>query len=322
MSSSDNVSRLVLLAVLLVPAVAHAGDPCAEGEAALRLKDLTRASITVDECTAVDAAKGAALAAKVDQAAEAAGYATIDITTKPEGATVIVDTAKDRPFVSPRQVWVASGLHDVTALVDGAPVSGSTFRIAGGERGLVMIDLPPAPVAGEVKEVDFGEDGGPPELTTGGPADEKFGSLLPERYLRGIGARGETEAAKASRAEGWIGGGLAARDLTVAIAVAGRYRLAGERASIGLAVDGVAMGGSGFGLVGAGGFVTGGYTRGVRVTLGVGAAIATYRLDGEAARDVGLGLYGELARGRISLVGRGDGDGAPDRFVLMFGVRW
>lgn len=201
-----HVSRIVAVLILLIAAPASADDACDEVKQALRAKDITRASIAVADCAALDA--------DVTAAAEAAGYSAIEVVTKPAGGTVLVDTAADRPFVTPRKIWVASGLREFTALVDGQPAVASSLSLRDHSRAVVLIELPEAPPPVGVREVDFTDDEGGPELTRGGPADEKFGSLLPDRYLRGVTARGEGEAARARR--GWwrLGIGVATRTVT------------------------------------------------------------------------------------------------------------
>jgi len=282
----------VIVAALLTASTAHADDgACKTATQAMKAQELTRASLLVDACRLEDEAQGGKLDLELTAKLEELRYARVEIETRPTGGMVIVDAVVDLPFAAPRTVWLAPGVHDITALVDGQAVARTTLNLRADSTAMAMIELPDAPEpGGEVQELDFAGDGGPPELTTGGPEDEKFGSLLPDRYLRGVHAEGEAEVAPRRRGEWWIGAGVSTRvSPGVAVGAQRRYRIAGERTTLGLMLDVHAVGGYLAGGLGGALLLSGGHEVGerrdayLRVTLGAGPGVAIADGTGAAA---------------------------------------
>jgi hypothetical protein len=175
--------RWFLCAIVILGAVgpAHA-DPCADARKELKKKDLTRASIDAAAC------KDDALIGDVDAKAKKAGYSLLDVDTDPTGGMVFVETAPDRAFATPAHVWLAPGRWSVIAEVDGTPVTQTVAVAEDGNPVNAMLDLPPPPDPAGNGVVDMGEEGGG-DLHSGPPPEQKFKSLLPDRYQRGVDAR-------------------------------------------------------------------------------------------------------------------------------------
>ncbi len=309
--------RIVFLAVFLTASTAAADEPCKAVEQAIKAKDLTRASLLADGCDDAD------VAAKLDKALAKQKYARVEVMTTPEGGSAFVDVAEDLTFATPRTVWLAPGVHDITAVVDGTPVSRTTMRFAEDDRAAALLELPPPPDAPGTQELNFAEDGGPPEMTVGQPKDEKFKSLLSDKYLKGINAQGEAIVVPEPRGELWVGAGYTSRVMGVAVGVQPRYRVAGGFWALGVALDLNVVGGyedAGYASFAGAGLAT--VAVGEKVRQAIGAGVGFAFASGEA-RDAGVVLHAETAYQRYSVVGRVE---VPpfERIsaAVMLGVRW
>ena len=175
---------LVALAALAAPA---RGDDCDDARAAVARKDLVRASIAAAGCD------DEALLADLERRATAKGMSPVEVITSPAGGTVVVELAADLPFTTPRRIWLPEGRHQVTGLVDGAPVASALVIARDGNRTVALIELPaPAPPPG-TGTIDFEEEGGG-EMQSGPPEKVELPSLLPDKYLRGVDATGADPA--------------------------------------------------------------------------------------------------------------------------------
>lgn len=172
---------LVTITILVGAAAPAHADPCADARAEVKKKDWVRASIDASVCG------DDALVADVEKRALAAGYSAVDVLTDPDGATVVVENAPDRPFTTPRRVWMSAGRYTVTALMDGQPMVETLAVVNEGNDARVFLALPPPPDASADGTVDMGEEGGG-EMKIGPPPKQEMPSLLPEKYQRGVDA--------------------------------------------------------------------------------------------------------------------------------------
>jgi hypothetical protein len=176
------VHRLLLVLPILAAAAPVYADPCGDARAELKAKDLARAWIDASACG------DETLIADVEARVEKAGYSPVEVVTDPDGGTVVVEPAPDRPFTAPMRVWLPPGRHYVTAMVDGQPVAQTVAVAKNGSRTSALLSLPPPADPAKTGVVDMGEEGGG-EMSSGPPPKTEMPSLLPERYQQGVDKR-------------------------------------------------------------------------------------------------------------------------------------
>jgi hypothetical protein len=303
--------RAVLVIVTLAALTGRAlADECADARGAMKQGDLVRAQL--HGCAAIDG--------DLEARAEQKGWSPVEIVTEPDGGTVIVASAPELPFRAPRKLWLPPGDHELTALVDGAPVVSVLVILKDGNRALARLELPVASVepAGD-GAVDFGEEGGAGDVARGPPPKQEFDSLLPARYRKGLAAEGE-------------GGAGVERTRRLRIA-AGGIGIFGHGTSswgaIGEVSYRIAAGAPRAALVPAiGGWYVDGHAGGIAsvtfqgffgpVSIGGGPAAAL-------AEESGIGVVGVagVARGAIGVDLRADYlIGAHPSAALLVGLRW
>ncbi len=153
--------------------------------------DHVRASLVLPTCdaaagTAPDLAAGARAARlAVARTAERQDWSPVELLVRAAGAdaTLTIDAFPGLP-VSQGSHRLPAGHYRITARNAHGEV-GNDLDLANGSRALVLIDLPTGPVAATAGTLDF-TDGEPTAPVAGPPPVIKRGSLLPERYLRGL----------------------------------------------------------------------------------------------------------------------------------------
>ncbi len=153
--------------------------------------DHARAGLLVPSCSDPALAEDAALAVSaratriaVSKAATAGDWSKIELVIKGDAATATVDAFPEIPLVS--GAWrLPPGTYKITA----GPAS-TELTLSDGIRSLVMLEPPPAVSVRDPKQktVDF-TSGEPMDAPVSGPPKVEHGSLLPERYRKGLAAR-------------------------------------------------------------------------------------------------------------------------------------
>lgn len=164
---------------------------CKAAIAAVAVADHARASLVLPACdvaivadpTVAAGARTARIA--VARAAERQSWSPVELAVRPAGAEarLAIDAFPGLPVTEGRHL-LPSGTYRVTARNAHGEV-GYGLTIADGSRALILIDLPTAPTSGGTNVLDFTE-GEPAAPMAGPPPVIKRGSLLPERYRRGL----------------------------------------------------------------------------------------------------------------------------------------
>ncbi|HVV86851.1 MAG TPA: hypothetical protein VHE35_27625 [Kofleriaceae bacterium] len=171
------------------------GDPvaaCKAAIAAAQAGDLARASLVVPACdpavTTVPALAADARRARIaiSHAASAQGWSPVEVVVRPAAAvaTVTVDAFPGLPVAVGRHLLPA-GHYRFTAHGAQGDV-GYDLALDADSRALVLLDVPPPPAAAGNGVLDF-TDGEPTATVAGPPPKIDHGSLLPERFRRGLG---------------------------------------------------------------------------------------------------------------------------------------
>lgn len=156
-----------------------------------KLGDHARAGLVVGACSDASLAADTELAAQarqtriaVSKAATAGDWSKIELVIKTEGATATIDAYPEIPLAT--GTWrVPPGNYVVTA----GPAS-QALALHDGIRSFVVLEPPPPPsaVLSRQKTVDF-TSGEPMDAPVAGPPKIEHGSLLPERYRKGLAAK-------------------------------------------------------------------------------------------------------------------------------------
>lgn len=165
---------------------------CKAAIAAAQAGDHARASLVLPSCdTAVTTAPDVAAAARtariaVARAAERQDWSPVEIALRPAGAeaTLAIDAFAGLPVREGRYLLPA-GRYRISATNAIGAVS-YDLTLSDGSRALVLVDLPTAAPAATAGVLDF-TDGEPTTPVAGPPPIIKHGSLLPDRYRRGLG---------------------------------------------------------------------------------------------------------------------------------------
>ncbi|HEU4731096.1 MAG TPA: hypothetical protein VFT22_24550 [Kofleriaceae bacterium] len=249
---SDALARHTAADVAALRAQPGDAARCTLGAVHARRNDLPRAALYLADCerrTLPDDIAPAVRAAvrDVKRRLDGSRLAALDILSVPEGLTAQIDALPGESFTTPAKIWVEPGVHEVqvsagartwTQRVTTEPHKDATAIIEAR-----LIARPPAP---RTQAIDFGNDepgGALGEQHTGPPPAIQHPPLISDRY-RGIpapAAEGPIDDPLAARAAPtperrlWlglrVGGGLfddgsAAARAGLALAVAGRFRLA------------------------------------------------------------------------------------------------
>ena len=182
--------------VELAAAVATS-DPvamCRAAIAATTAGDHARASLVLPACEAAiisapdltDQARTARLA--IARTAARQDWSPVELMVRPAGATATlsIDAFAGLPVPTGR-VLLPAGTYRVTARNTRGEVS-YDLAVADGSRALVLIDLPTASATATAGVLDF-TDGEPAATVAGPPPVIRRGSLLPERYRRGLAVK-------------------------------------------------------------------------------------------------------------------------------------
>lgn len=153
--------------------------------------DHVRASLVLPACDgavalAPELANGARTARiAIARAAERESWSPVELVVRPAGADghLTIDAFPGLPVSAGRHL-LPPGYYRVTATGDGGEVS-YDLTVADGSRALVLIELPAVATSG-AGVVDF-TTGEPTAAMAGPPPVIRRGSLLPDRYLRGLG---------------------------------------------------------------------------------------------------------------------------------------
>lgn len=173
-------------------ASADPGRMCRAAIALGKAGDHARAGLLVPSCSDPSLAADTALAASarttriaVSRAATAGDWSKIELVIKGDGAALAtVDAFPEIPLVS--GAWrLPPGTYKITA----GPAS-TELTLSDGIRSLVMLEPPLAVSVRDPKQktVDF-TSGEPMDAPVAGPPKVEHGSLLPERYRRGLAAK-------------------------------------------------------------------------------------------------------------------------------------
>lgn len=171
------------------------GDPvtmCRAAIAASAAGEHARASLVLPACdaavaTAPELADGTRTARiAIGRAAERDSWSPVELVVRPAGADahLTIDAFPGLP-VTAGSHRLPPGHYRVTART-AAGLVGYDLTVADGSRALILVELPAAPAAGAAGLVDFTDDQ-PTAPMAGPPPVIRHGSLLPERYLRGLG---------------------------------------------------------------------------------------------------------------------------------------
>ena len=165
---------------------------CKAAIAAARGGDHARASFVLPACdqaeaTAPELAAGARAARiAVARTAERQDWSPIEIVVRPAGsqATLAIDAFPGLPVREGRHLLPAGRYRVLAHGAQGD--AGYELSLSEGARALVLIDLPVAAPPATAGVLDFteGEPGAP---VAGPPPKINHGSLLPDRYRRGLG---------------------------------------------------------------------------------------------------------------------------------------
>lgn len=183
----------------LAAAVAS-GDPVAACRAALAAADAgehARASLVLPACDdAVTAAPELAEPVRkaqlaIARTAERADWSPVELVVRPAGAeaTLAIDCFPGLP-VREGRVMLPAGRYLITASNAYGQV-GHDLALADGSRALVLIEVPTEPAPAVHGVLDFTDDE-PTAPVVGPPPKIRHGSLLPERFRRGLAARKPT----------------------------------------------------------------------------------------------------------------------------------
>lgn len=178
-----------------VSAAVASGDAGRMCRAAIELGkrgDHARAGLLVGTCSDASLAEDAALAVQarqtriaVSKAATAGDWSKIELLIKhDDAAKATVDAFPEIPLVS--GAWrLPPGKYTISA---GPAVQ--QVELKDGIRLFVVLEPPPPPSAllGKQKTVDF-TSGEPMDAPVAGPPKVEHGSLLPERYRKGLDAK-------------------------------------------------------------------------------------------------------------------------------------
>jgi hypothetical protein len=182
------------------PALAAAvasGDPVAACRAAIAATDAgehARASLVLPACevavtTAPELAEPARKARlAIDRVAERGDWSPVELLVRPAGAeaTLAIDCFPGLP-VREGRVMLPAGRYLITATNAYGQV-GYDLAIADGSRVLVLVEVPTEPAPAVDGVLDFTDDE-PAAAVVGPPPKIRHGSLLPERFRRGLVAR-------------------------------------------------------------------------------------------------------------------------------------
>lgn len=173
------------------------GDPvvmCRAAIAATTAGDHARASLVLPACAAAitsapeltDGARTARLA--IARTAARQDWSPVELMVRPAGATATlsIDAFAGLPVPAGR-VLVPAGKYRVTARNTIGEVS-YDLAVADGSRALVLIDLPTVAASPTAGVLDF-NDGQPSASVAGPPPVIRRGSLLSERFRRGLAAK-------------------------------------------------------------------------------------------------------------------------------------
>lgn len=184
----------VVKAPIDVAAAVASGDPDRRCGAALELtaaKELVRAALLIDACADLPARADAARAARLAIAKVAARdeWSPVEIVLTGKGAAdavVTVDGLADVP-VTGGSLRLPAGSYHFTARTAGGE-AGYDLVLSANSRALVMIapPLPPQPPRDGVLDFTQDDGGAPMDAPIAGPPKVEHGSLLPERYLKGL----------------------------------------------------------------------------------------------------------------------------------------
>jgi hypothetical protein len=139
------------------------------------------ARLTDADAALADAARKTRIA--VSRAATAGDWSKVEIVIRTEGATATVDAYPEIPLSSGS--WrLPPGSYLVSATSAGG-VARSELVLKDGNRSLVVLEPPPAPLPARHRTIDFtsGEPLPPPHA---GPPVIKNESLIPTRFLKGL----------------------------------------------------------------------------------------------------------------------------------------
>lgn len=177
----------------LAAAVAS-GDPvtvCKAAIAAVAAGDHARASLVLPRCddpaavALVDEARRARAA--VDKVAAREDWSPVELMVRPAGAeaTLAIDAFPGLPLAEGRYLLPAGSYRITGSNPHGA--AAYELTLSAGSRALVLLDLPTSSPAAAARVLDLGEDGEPVAAPMAGPPPViKRGSLLPERFRRGL----------------------------------------------------------------------------------------------------------------------------------------
>ena len=199
----------------------QAADFCALGLAHEKAGLMVRAHLALSRCLAGRATpadrQAAARAAlrRVRAALEDGDHAPVAFSVKPPGAVLHIQPyTSDAPLAAPHEIWLPPGTHRYTVSAPGHDDLAGAITVGGRERILLPVTLrPTAPAGTGSSSIDFGEDGPAVDepIITPDPRPKKHESLLPERFRRGLEARGPQRARQPRRHRTWpwtITGGL------------------------------------------------------------------------------------------------------------------
>jgi len=176
-----------------VAAALATGDATRICQAAIDLVvagDHVRASLLLPRCPEssasdeplAEAARKARIA--VRKVATAEDWSPVELIVNAPDAVVTIEPYADVP-VAPGRVELPAGAYRIVARTS-AGAADYRLTVAGGKRALVMITPPVPPAPAKAGIIDFGKDEPLPPPVAGPPPKVKHGSLLPERYRKGL----------------------------------------------------------------------------------------------------------------------------------------
>jgi hypothetical protein len=174
-----------IAAVLTGAGVARADD-CAEGRAALESAP-ARAWLQLTLCGRAGTDVRTELA-RLEKTLQAGSFTPVEITVAPAGAEASVDTLGAVRFPTPLRIWLAFGVHEVTAVAPDHYGAMRRISIDANRRFELSFRLDPLSGArGDEVEVDFSEEGAVGELTTADTLPSvEHETLLPKRFRGGV----------------------------------------------------------------------------------------------------------------------------------------
>jgi hypothetical protein len=167
--------KLSIAALLLLAATAHA-DPSERCQAGLdfaKKNDLPRAALYLEGCSDDDSVR---TKNKVLHQLDNSQLSALTVSTTPDGMVGEIDAYPGEQFTTPATVWVKAGTYKIT--VNGATVEKT---IEPHSRTAVIINAPPPPKEPKTGVVSFEEE---PEQHQGPPPQQKWGTMLPKKYLK------------------------------------------------------------------------------------------------------------------------------------------